>query len=129
MRFLLTLVILGVFLLVGVARSSAITPGSYNPDPYIEQIYTISNHVNNDNWSQANPWYNQLGQICQQIQFNYPGLSNAAIDCINGTQQVVTASVCDGDCHTAYNIKTYGASVDRGLRLIDRASLVLAQSH
>lgn len=124
-KILIGTVLVGLVILTGVVRAES----WYNPYPYINQIYTISNHVNYDNWSQANPDYKKLQSICTQIKTARPDLAKAADDCVTGTQLVINGSVCNGNCHTDYNRRTYGPIVDRGLRTIDQASLVLSAYH
>lgn len=123
------IIIITTLLLIGMGFTVASAQSKYDPVPFIDQMHAISRTVNNDNWSQANGEYSQLASLCQQIGSNYPNLSVAANDCAYGAYTVIRGSVCNGNCHTDYNIRTYGAVVDRGLRIIDSASTTLSASN
>jgi len=143
MKKLLVLGIAVVVVLVwsGVAKAQI----GYNPDAFNNQVSNISNYVNYDDWGAANPQYEELAQLCQEISSQYPNLTSSAQLCVTGSNLVIAGSGCGRDCrptdttHTTsvingipYNVTTTtyptpptGSTVDRGLQDINQAAKVL----
>lgn len=119
---------------------------SYDPSAFISAMDATSLTANYNDWGADIAQFQQLQQVCQNIESQYSSLSTSAQSCIEGASLVINGSECYMSCrpstetHTtqimngilygintiSYGVAPTGATVSRGLADINEASTVLS---